>query len=102
MINLSLNELKLIAKSRDIKDYENKSEDELITILNQPKLKISLSKQKIKEIWEKFGKLRDRSSKSKTKEIRKNVYEMENKNNLSASKIKEIEKKSSWIRKESF
>ena len=71
MINLSLNELKLIAKSRDIKDYENKSEDELITRLNQPKLKISLSKQKIKEIWEKFGKLRDRFSKSKIKEIRK-------------------------------
>ena len=69
MINLSLNELKLIAKSRDIKDYENKSEDELITILNQPKLKISLSKQKIKEIREKFSKLRDRFSKSKIKEI---------------------------------
>ena len=50
MINLSLKELKLIAKSRDIKDYENKPEDELIKILNQPKLKLSLSKQKIKKI----------------------------------------------------
>ena len=30
MINLSLNKLKLIAKSRGIKDYENKSKDDLI------------------------------------------------------------------------
>ena len=29
MINLSLNELKLIAKSRGIKDYKNKSNDEI-------------------------------------------------------------------------
>ena len=28
MLNLTLNELKLVAKSRGIKDYENKSEDE--------------------------------------------------------------------------
>ena len=30
MINLSLNKLKLIGKSRGIKDYENKSKDDLI------------------------------------------------------------------------
>ena len=30
MIILSLDELKLIAKDRGIKDYENKSEDDLI------------------------------------------------------------------------
>ena len=28
MLNLTLNELKLLAKSRAIKDYENKSEDD--------------------------------------------------------------------------
>ena len=44
MINLSLNELKLAAKSRGIKDYENKSEDDLIKILSEPKTKTSLSK----------------------------------------------------------
>ena len=32
MINLSLDELKLVAKSRNIKDYENKSEKDLIKI----------------------------------------------------------------------
>ena len=30
MISPSLNELKLIAKNRDIKDYKEKSEEELI------------------------------------------------------------------------
>ena len=37
MINLSLNELKLIAKSRNIKDYKNKYENDLIKIPNKPK-----------------------------------------------------------------
>ena len=45
MIYLSLNELKLIAKSRCIKDYKNKSEEDLIKILSKPKPKISLSKK---------------------------------------------------------
>ena len=39
MINLSSNELKLTAKSRSIKDYEKKSEDDLTKILNKPKTK---------------------------------------------------------------
>ena len=50
MINLSLNELKLVAKNRGIKDYENKFEDDLIKILSKPKTKISLSKRRIKNI----------------------------------------------------
>ena len=45
MIDLSLNKLKLIAKNRGIKDYKNKSEDDLIKILSEPKAKISLSKK---------------------------------------------------------
>ena len=44
IINLSLNELKLIAKSRSIKDYEKKSEDDLIKMLSEPK-PISLSRK---------------------------------------------------------
>ena len=57
MISLSLDELKLIAKlvelkakNRGIKDYENKSEDDLIKILSELKTKISVSKKKIKSI----------------------------------------------------
>ena len=44
MINLSLNELKLIAKSRSIKDY--KSEEDSIKILSKSKPKINFSKKK--------------------------------------------------------
>ena len=50
MINLSLNELELIAKSRNIKDCKKKSENDLIKILSDSKPKIDLSKKKIKEI----------------------------------------------------
>ena len=39
MINLSLNELKLTAKSRNIKDYKSKSENDLIKIFSEPKPK---------------------------------------------------------------
>ena len=54
MINLSLNELKLIAKSRSVQDYRNKSEEDLIKILSEPKPKISLSKKKIKKDQKRF------------------------------------------------
>ena len=40
MINLWLDELKLVAKNRNIKDYENKSEKDLKEILSKPKPKI--------------------------------------------------------------
>ena len=53
-IDLSLNELKLIAKSRSVKDYKNKSEEDLIKILSEPKPKINLSKKKMKEVKKDF------------------------------------------------
>ena len=58
IINLSLNELNLITKSRNIKDYKNKFENDLIKIPSEPKLKINLSKKKIKEIKKDFRELR--------------------------------------------
>ena len=60
MINLSLKELKKKEKSRDIKDYKDKSEEDLIKILSEPKTKIDLSKNKIKEIKKDFSELRHR------------------------------------------
>ena len=60
MMSLSLNELTLVAKSRGKKDYENKSQDELIKVLSEPKPKINLSKMRIKEIRGKFNELRAR------------------------------------------
>ena len=91
MISLSLNSLKLVAESRDIKDYENKSEDELIEILSEPRPKVSLSKKRIKKIGEKFNELKDRFSKPEMKEIRRNLCKIIKQKNLSTSKIKEIE-----------
>ena len=54
MINLSLEQLKIIANIRNVKKYKSKSEDELINILSESEPKISLSKKRIKEIREKF------------------------------------------------
>ena len=93
MILLSLNELKLIAKNRSIKEHENKSEDDLIKKLNKPKTKISLFKKRIKNIKEKFNESRYEFSKSKVKEIRRSLYNIKSPKNLFGSKIKETEKK---------
>ena len=46
MINLPLNELKLIAKSRSFKEYKNKSLEDLIKILSKPKPKIKQKRSK--------------------------------------------------------
>ena len=46
MLKLTLNELKLVAKIRGIKDYESKSEDDLIKILSEPKTKTTFLKRK--------------------------------------------------------
>ena len=47
MINLSLDEVRLIAQSRNISDYENKSKEDLIKALStpKPKPKIIISKK---------------------------------------------------------
>ena len=50
MINLSLEELRLIAQNRNIRDYENKSEKDLIKALSEPKPKIRIDKNKLEEI----------------------------------------------------
>ena len=74
MISLSLNELK---KNRGIKDYKNKSEDDLIKILSEPKTKISLSKKRIEDIRKDVNKSRHVFSKSKIKQIEKDLLEFE-------------------------
>ena len=50
MINLSLDELKLVAESRNIRDYENKSEKDLINVFSEPKPKINIDKKNLEEI----------------------------------------------------
>ena len=75
-----------------MKTNQNKSEDDLIKILSEPKTIENLSKKKTRNIRKDFNELRDKFLKPKIKEIRKNLYEIENKKNLSVSKTKEIEK----------
>ena len=47
---------------------------------------------RIKKIREELNKSKERFSKSKIREIRRNRYEIENKKNLPPQKIKEIER----------
>ena len=70
--------------------------ERLLSVLSESEsanCKKNLGNAKIKMIREDFNELRNRflKPKKKKKEIRKNLYEIENKN-LSESKIKEIEK----------
>ena len=48
MINLSFDELRLIAQIRNISNYENKSKEDLIKALSKPKPKLGMKKNKPK------------------------------------------------------
>ena len=73
-MNLSLEELMVIAKLRKVKDCKYNSKDEF---------KKNTQWTSIEKIRKKFNESRERFSKSKIKEITRNLYEVENKNNLS-------------------
>ena len=70
-LNLSWNELKLIAEHRNISDYENKSTKDLIKALRGPKPKLGINKNKLKEIKKDFYNLRHKFSKEDADEYRK-------------------------------
>ena len=80
------------SESRSVKDYKNKSEEDLIKLLSEPKPKTSISKKKIKEIKNDFSELRHRFSISKINNFRKSFYEIKNQINLSAPEMRETEK----------
>ena len=63
LTNLSLNELKLIARYRNISDYENKSKKDLIKAVSKPKLKLGINKKKLEEVRKYFYNLRHKFSK---------------------------------------
>ena len=94
MINLSLNELKLIVQGRNISNYENKSKEDLIKALSEPKPKpkIGINKKKLKEIRKDFYKLRHKFSKKEADKYRKVFYDIKNYRHLSESEIEEIRK----------
>ena len=102
-LGLSSAELKeisiLLAKKRDVKGYQNMPEGELLSALTPSKKakkgkkpKTSFSKAKIEKIGKEFNESKYKFSKLKIKEIRENIYEIENEKILYESKIKEIEK----------
>ena len=85
MINLSFDELRLIAQRRNISDYENKSKEDLIKALSEPKPetpklktpKLETPKPKSKpKLKTPKPKLEIRVSKRKLKELRKDFDEL--------------------------
>ena len=98
-LELSLEELKAVAKIRGIKGYKIMSEDKTLSAFNLSKPakrgkkpKANFSKGRTENIRKEFNESRHKFSKLKIKEIRKNLYKIENEKNLSESKIKEIER----------
>ena len=98
-MDLSTKELKAIEKIRGIKGYKSVSEDEPLIALTSSKPvkkgkkpKTNFSKARIEKIRKEFNESRFKFSKLKVKEIRENLYVIENEKNLSESKIRETER----------
>ena len=74
MLNLSLNELKLVAKSRGIKCYKTMSKERLLSALSESdsESEKDSSDKRLKKIRKDFNELRDRFWKPQLKKIRKN------------------------------
>ena len=68
---------------RRIKGYNNMSKERFLSVLSESESAKSLDNVKTKKIREDLNKSRQKFFKSKIKEIRKNLYETENKKNLS-------------------
>ena len=118
MINLSFDELRLIAQIRNISDYENKSKEDLIKALSkpepepktlkpepetepkpEPKPEIRVNKRKLKKLRKDFDELRHKFSKKEIKEYRKAFYVAKNKKYLSESEIKKTNKNLTKLKK---
>ena len=81
------------------------SKETLSSALNEPESVESeknFDNARTKKIREDFNEFRDRFLKPKIKEVRRNLYEIENKTDLFSPKNKKDWKKSFWIRKKSF
>ena len=85
MINLSFNELKLIAQYKNISDYENKSKEDLIKVLTKPKPKLGINKNTLKEIKKYFYNLKHKFSKKEVDKYRKVFYDIKNYRHFSES-----------------
>ena len=70
----------------------------MIKILSEPKPKISITKNKLKEIEKDFRELRHKFSKKEIDKFRKSFYDIKNYRYLYVSEIKKSGKESCWIR----
>ena len=91
-LNLSLNELKLIAKHRNISNYENKSAKDLIKALRGSKPKLGTKKNKLKKIKEDLYNLRYEFSKKEADKYRKLFYGIKNYRHFSEVELEETRK----------
>ena len=83
MVNLLLNELKTIAKIRDVKGYKSISEERLLIVLTESESVKESEKNfddaRIEKIKKDFNELSDRLFRLKIKEIKKDLYKIKNK-----------------------
>ena len=101
-MNLSFDDLRLIAQIRNISNYENKSKEDLIKALSEPKpetpeletpkLEIRVNKRKFKKLRKDFDELIHKFSKKEIDRYRKFFYVATNKKYLSESDIKKTNK----------
>ena len=91
-LNLSLNELRLIAEHRNISEYENKSAKDLIKALRVSRPRLGIKKNKLKEIIEDFYNLRHKFSKKDADKYRKVFHDIKNYRHLSEIEIEKIRK----------
>ena len=103
MLNLSLNELKQIAKIKHTKGYNNMSKERLLSALdesNESSCNINnFINARIKKIRKDFSKFRHRFSKSKINEFRRSRYNTKNQENLWALEIEETTKSLDKLKK---
>ena len=109
MINLSFDELRLIAQLRNISSYENKSKEDLIKALSEPKpetpkpetpktktpktpetepkITVKTDKRKLKNLKKDFDELRHKFDKEEIDRYREYFYVAKNKKYLSESEM---------------
>ena len=82
-VSLSLDDLRKLAKIKGIRGYKSMSEEKLISSINESvkESEKNFGNERIKKIKKDFNKLIDLLSKPKIKEIRKDLYKIENKKN---------------------
>ena len=89
-LNLSLNELRLIAEHRNISDYENKSVKDLIKALSVSRPRLGIKKDKLKEVKEDFYNLKYKFCKKDADKYGKLFCNIKNYRNFSELEIEEI------------